>query len=200
MKGVFGALVFAYAILSHAAVHDGTVVVQGLALATLATVVLIVPLAAGRRWAWASVPVVVAVIYLLVTFDAAPAVIALPAVLVPAFLCVVFGSTLRPGRTALITRIARAARPSLSDEIARHTRLLTWLWTLLFAAMVGTSLVLLLVGRMDWWSLQTNLLNYLACATLFVGDFFYRRARFPDEPHMGFVDYMRVASGYRQWM
>ena len=76
MKGVFGALVFAYAILSHAAVHDGTVVVQGLALATLATVVLIVPLAAGRRWAWASVPVVVAVIYLLITFDAATAVIA----------------------------------------------------------------------------------------------------------------------------
>ena len=200
MKAVIAVLVVAYAALSHAAVHSDSAVLQSLALATLAAIVLAVPLGAGRRWAWFGVPLAAVIIYVVVSLDAGRIVLALPSILVPAFLCWYFAATLRAGHTALITRIASAARPSISARILRHTRHLTWLWTLLFAAMALTSLVLLLIGRMDWWSLQTNLINYVACAVLFVGDFFYRRARFSDELHPGFIDYVRVASGYRQWM
>lgn len=193
-------LVIAYAALSHAALRSDAVVLQGLALGALMAIPLLAALSAGHRWAWAFVPLCMAIIGLVIAFDAGRFVLRLPALLVPAFLFVVFGSSLRPGQTALITRIACAARPSISAQIVRHTRHLTAAWTLLFAAMVLGSVVLLLIGRMDWWSLQTNLINYLACAALFVGDHVYRRFRFADEPQPGFIDYLRAASGYRRWM
>ncbi|MCC2657796.1 MAG: ketosynthase [Panacagrimonas sp.] len=200
MKGVIALLVIAYAALSHAALRSDAVVLQVLALGALVAIPLLAALGAGHRWVWVCVPPCAAIIGLVVAFDAGRFVLKLPALLVPAFLFAVFGASLRPGRTALITRIATAARPSISVQIVRHTRRLTALWTLLFAAMVVASVVLLLLGRTDWWSLQTNLFNYLACAALFVGDHLYRRFRFADEPQPGFIDYLRAASGYRQWM
>lgn len=200
MKGVIALLVIAYAGLSHAAMRSDAVVLQGLALGALMAIPLVAALGAGRRWVWACVPLGAAIIGVVIALGAGHFVLRLPALLVPAFLFAVFGASLRPGQTALITRIAIAARPSISAQIVRHTRRLTALWTLLFAVMVVVSVVLLLIGRMDWWSLQASLINYLACAALIVGDHVYRRLRFSDEPQPGFVDYLRAASGYRQWM
>ena len=94
-----------------------------------------------------------------------------------------FGRTLARGRVPLITRFAMLERGTLSEELARYTRTLTWLWTLLFAGAALASLVLALSGNRDAWWLFTNLVNYLLVAALFLGEFVYRRLRFRNYRH-----------------
>jgi uncharacterized membrane protein len=45
------------------------------------------------------------------------------------------------------------------------------------------SLALALSGNRDAWSLFTNLINYLLVGALFLGEFVYRRLRFPHQQH-----------------
>jgi uncharacterized membrane protein len=94
-----------------------------------------------------------------------------------------FGRTLARGRVPLIARFAMIEQGTLSPELASYTRILTWLWTLLFAGAAVASLVLALSGNRDAWSLFTNFLNYLLVAMLFLGEFAYRRLRFRSYRH-----------------
>jgi uncharacterized membrane protein len=106
-------------------------------------------------------------------------------------LCWLFGRTLVGGRVPLIARFALMEQPALSDELARYTRTLTWLWTLLFAACAAVSLALALSGNRDAWSLFTNLVNYLLVAALFLGELAYRRVRFPRYRHASPLQLLR---------
>ena len=51
-----------------------------------------------------------------------------------------FGRTLLPGAEPLITRIARAMRPSMPQEVVEYTRAVTVAWTIYFAVMAALSM------------------------------------------------------------
>jgi uncharacterized membrane protein len=110
-------------------------------------------------------------------------VLFLPPIAINLALAWVFGRTLRHGRMPLISRFALMEQATLSPEVAAYTRLLTWLWTVLFIAAAAVSLVLALSGHHDAWSLFTNLINYLLVGALFLGEFAYRRVRFRNYRH-----------------
>ncbi len=108
----------------------------------------------------------------------AHALLYVPPVLINLCLCWVFGRTLVRGRTPLIARFAMLEQGALTAELARYTRVLTWLWTLLFAGAAIASTALALSGERDAWSFFTNFLNYALVAALFLGEFAYRRVRY----------------------
>jgi uncharacterized membrane protein len=115
----------------------------------------------------------------------------LPPVAINLALCWLFGRTLVRGRTPLIARFALMEQGTLTEELAVYTRRLTWIWTLLFAGAAAASLLLALSGSRDAWSLFTNLVNYLLVAALFLGEFVYRRLRFPRYRHQSPLQLLR---------
>jgi len=115
----------------------------------------------------------------------------LPPVAINLGLCWLFGRTLARGRVPLIARFAILERGELSDELATYTRMLTWLWTLLFAGAALASLLLALSGNRDAWSLFTNLVNYLLVAALFLGEFAWRRLRYRGYRHQSPLELLR---------
>jgi uncharacterized membrane protein len=99
-------------------------------------------------------------------------------------LCVVFGLTLRPGQDALITRFARLEHATaLPASVERYTRRLTVLWTVFFAAMATTTVVLEIVASRTVYSLFANVINWLLLFAFLVGEYRYRRIRFPGYQH-----------------
>jgi uncharacterized membrane protein len=153
------------------------------ALAVLAALVayLLAALWIHNPLRWLVPPVAGAAVYWL----APPAewVLFVPPIVINLALAWVFGRTLLPGRVPLISRFALMEQATLSPEVAAYTRLLTWVWTLLFIGAAITSLVLALSGHHDAWSLFTNLINYLLVGALFLGEFAYRRVRFRNYRH-----------------
>lgn len=106
-----------------------------------------------------------------------------PPVAINLALCWLFGRTLVKGRVPLIARFATIEQGTLTPELERYTRNLTWMWTFLFAAAAAISAALALSGNRDAWSLFTNLLNYLAVALLFLCEYVYRRVRWRQYRH-----------------
>jgi len=115
----------------------------------------------------------------------------LPPVALNLGLCWLFGRTLARGRVPLIARFALMEQGTLSGELAAYTRVLTWLWTLLFAAAALASLLLALSGSRDAWSLFTNLVNYVLVVALFLGELAYRRLRFRNYRHQSPLQLLR---------
>ena len=118
-----------------------------------------------------------------------------PPVAMNVTLCWLFGRTLAKGRVPLIARFAMIEQGTLTPELERYTRMLTWIWTVLFAAAALTSIVLAVSGSRDAWSLFTNFLNYLAVAILFLGEFVYRRLRFRAYRHHSPLQLLRNVRG-----
>jgi uncharacterized membrane protein len=73
--------------------------------------------------------------------------------------------------------------PDLPLAMERYSRRLTWIWTfcflLLFAAALGSTLIL----PLDVWSRWVQGLGYVLPGVLFLGEFAYRHQRFPDRRH-----------------
>jgi uncharacterized membrane protein len=92
------------------------------------------------------------------------------------WMAVFFARTLRTGREALITRIARVSEPDLPAHLVRYTRRLTAIWVAWFvlAALAG-----LLGGRSGPW---TGLAVWTGTAALFLGEHWLRPLIFPDHP------------------
>lgn len=115
----------------------------------------------------------------------------IPPVAINLALCWLFGRTLVRGRTPLIARFAMMEQGTLSAELAAYARMLTWLWTLLFAAAAATAVLLALSGDRDAWSIFTNLVNYLLVAALFLGEFVYRKLRYRGYRHQSPLQLLR---------
>lgn len=93
-------------------------------------------------------------------------------------LCGLFGSTLLPGRTALITCFSRIERaPIIDPVIERYTRILTWLWVCYFAAITMAAAVLAVIGDFSTASWVTSVVSPAAGVVLFAGDHLYRYLR-----------------------
>ena len=96
-----------------------------------------------------------------------------------AFMAYFFGRTLRAGEEPLIQRIARKADPVLPADVARYTRALTVIWTVVFASLFLLALALAPLLAFASWSRWVNGLGYLVPAALFLGEYFHRKRRFP---------------------
>lgn len=103
-----------------------------------------------------------------------------PPAIINGAVALVFGLSLRPGRTPLVTQMMRfeygGALPPA--PLAAYGRRLTQVWTGYFAAVVAVSVLLALTAPLAVWSLFTNILNYVLAVLLLFAQFFYRWLRY----------------------
>ena len=100
-----------------------------------------------------------------------------------AFMALFFYRTLRPGSVPLITRVARMEHPDLPPDMARYSRMLTWVWSLCFMLLFGVALVLAPLLDLNMWSRWVHGLGYVVPGVLFLGEHAYRHTRFRDRQH-----------------
>lgn len=108
-------------------------------------------------------------------------------------LLVAFAATLRPGRTALVTRFARRLNPGFHAGMVPYTRAVTWAWCALFAGQLGAS-ILLLAAAPHLWAALVTVLHWPLVAALAVGEFLVRRRRFRHERYTGLLATVRGVS------
>ncbi len=97
-----------------------------------------------------------------------------------AALGLMFGLTLRPGRTPLITQFAQILHSDCDANMIRYTRTVTWVWVGFFAAMCLISLGLFFFAPLQAWSVFINLLAWPLVAALFVLEFGWRKYAHPE--------------------
>jgi uncharacterized membrane protein len=165
-----------------------------LALLAALTAFILASLLVHHPLRWALPPMAA-----LISLGASPAhgLLYVPPVAINLALCWLFGRTLVKGRTPLIARFAMIEQGTLTLELERYTRTLTWIWTLLFAAAAATSAALAVSGSRDAWSLFTNLWNYVAVGILFVGEYAYRRVRWRQYRHHSPLQLLRNVRGMK---
>ena len=108
-----------------------------------------------------------------------------------ASLLALFWKSLRPGRTALITRVATRVRGPLSPPITQYTQNVTIAWCWFFGAQLAASALLLLFASHSVWSLYVNVLDAPLVATMFAAEYAIRRWRFRDERHISPAETIR---------
>jgi uncharacterized membrane protein len=212
VRQITTALSFAYPVLAHFAIARNSAGLTIAALALLAAICLLPALARGAAAAWLAVPIVAAVCWWLSGVDQPLLPLYLPPIIVPAFLACVFGNTLRPDRTPLISQLIRLLQAPGDEEpepaVWSYARRLTATWTALFVALATLNLLLAALAEPDGllrasgidpglavshevWSLFTNLIEYLLVAAFFVIEYAYRRQKFPRQPYRNMFDFLR---------
>lgn len=106
-------------------------------------------------------------------------------------LLALFGSTLRRGRTPLVTALAQRLRGPPSAAVISYTRGVTWLWCGYFVAQLLGSAALLLWAPVTTWSLFVNVLDAPLLLTVFAAEFAFRLWRLPQERHVSPLAIMR---------
>jgi uncharacterized membrane protein len=125
-----------------------------------------------------------------VIIEQGPPLFYLPPILINLMLAILFGRTLRPGQTPLITQYSILIRGKLEPQVVSYTRRVTQLWTLFFIFMATQSLLLALFAPVEIWSLFVNLLNYIFTIMLFVGEFLFRVRYLSSLEHPGFLQFI----------
>lgn len=205
-------LAIAYPLLAHRASVDGDHVLAAVALADLALLVLLVPLAGRRVWAWMLLAAIAAGLWWLRDSELPVVLLLAPPMLFAALVSWWFGRSLRAGRVPLISRIVAAledCEPSaLKPELQRYTRRLTLAWALLLGALALADGLLALIAVPDGllvrlgqppllsvsqqaWSWFANLLDYGILGGFFIGEYLVRQRLFPDPPYRNFLDFLR---------
>jgi uncharacterized membrane protein len=212
VRPVTTVLTFAYPVLAHFAIARNSAGLTIAALTLLAAVSLLPGLARGAIGAWLAVPLVGAASWWLSSVEQPVLALYLPPIVVPAFLAGVFGNTLRPGRTPLISQLIRLLQAPGDEEpesaVWAYARRLTAAWTAMFVALATFNLLLAAFVEPDGllrasgieprlavshevWSLFTNLLEYLLVAAFFAIEYAYRRQKFPRQPYRNMLDFLR---------
>jgi hypothetical protein len=89
-------------------------------------------------------------------------------------LLLTFALTLRPGRVALITGMARRLHGSLAPELATYTRIVTIAWCCFFAAQLLTSVTLFFFAPLPVWSFFVNILDIPLVVAMFAAEYLVR--------------------------
>lgn len=122
-------------------------------------------------------PVIVMAFLLIPTaFLVAPQVSALlyPLVINLALL-IFFGLSLRPHKTPVIEKLARAQNPDLPDHAVSYTRRVTWVWVVFFLGNTLINLLWIVSGNVDAWILHNTVIAYVIMGVLFVGEWLIRQ-------------------------
>src|SRR5439155_6024691 len=115
--------------------------------------------------------------------DLAKPLLFLPPVALNLGLAVLFARTLRTGREPLISTFARAERGTLEADLAVYTRRLTIVWAIFFVGAAAFSIWLAAMSTPATWGWFVAVGNYIAVALLFIGEYIFRRWRFPQYRH-----------------
>ena len=102
--------------------------------------------------------------------------------LIYAGLLLTFGVTLRPGREALLTFMARKLHGSITEEIRRYTRRVTYVWCGFFAFQLLTSITLFVFAPLVVWSFFVNVLDLPLVVTMFAAEYLFRIHYLQDAP------------------
>jgi len=186
-RRVFAALLlFAYFVLTHAAVLTGIAfLAQGAWLGLAGLVILVVPGVLGFG--------VGAVLAAALLVADAETLLKFPPVVINLALAAWFGRSLAPGEEPVISWFARLVRGAeLPEDLARYTRNSTVRWTVFFAGMAGVAAALAVLATQQTWSLFANGINYFLVSALFVGEFAYRRLRYRHHPHPHLAEVVRT--------
>ena len=123
-----------------------------------------------------------------------------PPVIINAVLAVFFGTSLRPGREPVISVFARLEQGGvLPPDLACHARSVTWIWTLLLAAIATLAMVLAIWASLETWSMFANVVDYALIAALFIGEYIYRRVRFRHYRHASLAALLRNVQSVDQF-
>ena len=178
-------LLLIYSLSIHFGVLSGHPLPALLVLAALVSI----PLLDRRRW-WL-LPLVPLILYLVWSTHSAGTLLLLPPVLINLAMALIFGSTLLPGATPLITQFSRILKGTLDAKALRYTRRITLAWVVFFTLMALESVLLALYAPPWVWSLFTNFLNYLFLLLFFLVEYALRVRLFPEQEHPGFIPFIR---------
>lgn len=202
----------AYPFIAHAASTLRDPRLAALALLDIVLILLVVPLARRRPWAFAVAGASAVALWAAQDSRLLPVLLLLPPVLFPWLVAWFFARTLLPGRVPLISRIVggleQCAPADLSPALASYTRGLTRLWALLLGGIGAANLVLGLVAVPDGllvqlgyrpvvtvsqaaWSWFANLLDYGLAGLLLVVEYRVRMRVFPDRPYRTLPEFLR---------
>lgn len=92
----------------------------------------------------------------------------------------VFGLSLRPGREALVTRLARLVGDPLDAGGLAYTRGVTLAWALFSAAVAVLSTLLFLFAPLPAWSVFANLLTLPLVCVMFAMEYAVRLRAHPE--------------------
>jgi uncharacterized membrane protein len=187
----------AYAVATHWAMGSARSPGLGVALAAAPVLAASLWLALRtRRAGWVGLAALAAAVLLAaLAWREAPSVNLLypvPSAIVYGALMWLFGRTLRPGREALVTHLARRVHGTLPDYITAYTRRVTWAWCLLFGAMALASPLLFSLAPLETWSLFVNVLTFPLIAGMFVLEYVYRLLRYPTFSHVSLLTAVRA--------
>jgi uncharacterized membrane protein len=188
----------AYSLLDHAALTTGTPLASGLAFVQLSVIGAAILCGVPYRYKWPAAGALALVIGVLCWRSILPNLVAasaIPHTFAYLGLLAVFGTSLLPGRDALITALARHIHAPISDEMAAYTRKLTWLWCVFFAAQLSISLLLFLFAPLTAWSFFVNVLNLPLLVLMFVAEYVFRGFGLSDPPRHG-VAYMTAMTAF----
>ena len=198
----------AFPSLAHAAALTGS---QALALASVAALVLAVawPLRSRPLAFTAVLALAAALLALLAVTGKARVAMLLPPILITFGIAWQFARSLQPGRVPLIERIVVAlhADALAIPGVRGYARRVTLLWALLLGALCVVNTVLALLAVPDGLlhaagvepfaavplqrsSFFANVVNYLVILGFFVGEYAYRRTRFPEQPYRNFGEFL----------
>jgi len=190
-------LFIAYPVLVHLAVVMHRPWLQCVAVACACAGFVYAPLRSGSLPAWLGLVLFAAADFLLISLGDGAYTLYLPSIVIPALVLSAFAPSLLPGHVPLITRMAESIDGPLSPEQTRYTRAVTWVWTVALCLILLVTLSLLLLWSAEAWSVFANFLSYILLAVLFVGEYGYRRWRFPQHTPLNFRAFLRSVSSYR---
>lgn len=197
MRFAYAAAFLSYPVLIHAAVLLHRPWLQCVATVGAYAGLFFPLLIRGRRAAWLGLAAFAIVDYALISLGSGVYALCAPSIIVPGLVLSVFAPTLLPAREPLITRFARAEGLPLSVQQIAYTRIITWVWTLTVALLLLVTVGLLLAGALEAWSVFANFISYAVLGVLFIGEYLYRRYKFPQHAPNTFVAYLRSMAAYR---
>ena len=180
-------LFLAYPLLAHLATLLHNEVLAAVALAVFVAVPLLPLLQQGKRGAWLSLLIVIAVLYGLAISGWAHYLMYLPPIFIPLSVLWLFARSLRAGDMPIVTRVATKIRGELPDELKTYTRQVTQCWVAILMVMAVGSLLLAIFANPELWSLMTNIVQYLLMGSVFALEYSYRRWRFRHLQHESFA-------------
>lgn len=108
-----------------------------------------------------------------------------------------FGRTLLAGRIPLCTQFALIVHGTLPPEARDYARRVTVAWTLFFAGMVLTMLMLFLMAPLPVWSAFANFGAAALVAVMFIAEHWIRRRALPTLPHTSLRATIRAFTTHR---
>lgn len=180
-----------YVVLAHLSALAEAPLLQALALTVLAAALLYRQLVLPRPAAWLALAGLTAACLALTYAGGGRYALYLPSIVLLWLAGSAFFSSLLPGQTPLITRIAASAQ-TLPPHVAAYTRGLTWCWAAIIAAAFVLNLYLIAAGPVQRWSAYANGYVYLAFFAVFAVEYAWRRLRFRGLEQPGLLAYIRL--------